>query len=77
MATLTKLLAIKIVASNLLGCSRSFMSTSPPLGFSVRMVLIWGGPNEKNAISAPETSAEQIMRTNITTKPAITGKPIG
>jgi hypothetical protein len=66
MATLTKLLVIKIVANNLLG----FFNNS----FTVLYVLvsffcfIFFGSMEKKATSDPEIKAEHIIRKLITSK---------
>ena len=59
MATLIKLLVIKIVASNPFGVSNNSSIVTADLFESSRIASLSKGVKEKNATSAPETSAEQ------------------
>ena len=78
MATLIKLLKIKIVAKSSLGCSTNFRMLCEVLDCSSSKFLNKAGDNEKNATSDPETIAEDKSNTiNIAHKATmVTEKPV-
>lgn len=78
MLTFTKLLEIRIVASNLLGLSNNLSMASSFFPFLSFNDSISEGDKEKNAVSEPETIPENITRiTNITRPITVSGvKPI-
>lgn len=68
MATFTKLLTIKIVASNSFGLFKSRIDASALGSFDSRISSLSSGESEKKATSEPETKAEATnnsMRTII------------
>lgn len=62
MATFTKLLAIRMVASSLLGLSNNFSMRREVLPFFCFIVLSSDGPIEKKAISDPDINPEKSNR---------------
>ena len=69
MATLTKLLAINIIANNSFGFSSSFIAVSDALELVFSSSSLSAGPNEKKATSEPETNADMISKINKITNP--------
>ena len=72
MAILTKLFAMRIVASNRLGFANNLDKTSDELTLLFSISSLSAGLNEKKATSEPEISAEQNNRISMITKETIT-----
>ena len=69
MATLMKLLEISIVASNLLGLSKSSSTTLAAFALSMPNSSLSRDESEKKATSEPLTRAEQISKITVAKMP--------
>lgn len=72
MPTLIRLLAMRIVASKRLGLFLKESNILSLLFLLLRKMAKSGGLSEKNAVSDPETSPEEIISKTSTSKPGKT-----